>query len=416
MTAPAGTAPRLAVLKAASLCEGASSCLFLQFLVLHNRFALGESSLLVLSFILALPALVVFLMTNVWGAFVDATGRFRTAERAGLFGYAACLAALAAVHSSSGTILSVTGFALLYAALRPTLLSHATVLSEHARAGAISAILLWQSLGWFASGVIYGALYGPGREWALPVILGLPALCSLILGIRLRRWIAEPALRGAGREDPRGGAAAPAAGRAGLGRLLLANLGSVYRTPALLRVCVVVFCASTANWCFFGMFPVIYTEEWGGAEWMQGWTISLSTVVAVLIFPAIGRFVDRAGGRAGLLLCLGGYVTIYSIFTLTRDPWLASALFLVPMYPVFLVSANALAAEATGVRRRAGGLGAMAGVMAVSMAAGSVLGGAVGDALGLRAVVRAAAGVSLLALAVFLLFEARGRGARRGAP
>lgn len=384
-------------LKAASFCEGAASCLFLQFLVLHNRFSLGEQSLLVVSCLLAFPAVLIFFMNNFWGAFVDSTGGFCFAERIGLIGYGLCLLSLIVVESSGMAIVLVTGFSILYASLRPTLLSHATVLMEERRAGAISGILLFQSAGWFFSGILYGSLFKETEPWTVWIILGVPASISLAMAFLLPRWISDPQTR---TDD-----AVPFAAvlRQGAGKVLLGDLKAIYRNPGLSRVCLVVFLTSTANWCFFGMFPVTYTEELGGDKSMQGWTISLSTITAFIVFPLIGRLIDRFGGRAGLVVCLVIYVVDYFLFCLIRSPIFATILFCVPVYPLFLVSANAVAAAETGKSQRAGGMGVMAGVMSISVASGSLLGGLVGDELGLRAIFFASVGVSALALVVFLL-------------
>jgi predicted MFS family arabinose efflux permease len=88
------------------------------------------------------------------------------------------------------------------------------------------------------------------------------------------------------------------------------------------------------------------------------------------------------------------------------------ALFLVPVYPIFLASSSALAADATRSDQRAGGLGVLAGVFAFSVLTGSSLGGFVGDTLGLRAVILVAAAFSCLGFGAFVALV----GFRRPAP
>ena len=78
-------------------------------------------------------------------------------------------------------------------------------------------------------------------------------------------------------------------------------------------------------------------------------------------------------------------------------------LFLVPIYPFFLVSTNAIAAEASRAERRGGGLGVLAGVSALSMAFGTVLGGAAADSLGLICIPAVSAATTSLALLVFVM-------------
>jgi MFS family permease len=249
----------------------------------------------------------------------------------------------------------------------------------------------------------------------MSLILGVPALASLVMAVIMPRMkvdfdpvddtdpVADPdpvadfdpavkriSFRGALRQ--------------GLFRLLIGDLGRVYKTPELFRLCVLVFLMSVANWAFFGMFSFIFTEEVGGEELGLGLTLAASTAIATVVFAFAGRLIDRFGGRAGLFLSILLYIFVYSSISFATTPWLVILLFIVPVYPVFLVSATALAAEATRSEQRAGGVGVMSGVFSLSMAAGSVLGGLIGDHFGLRAIVVTSACLSCLCLVVFFLF------------
>ncbi len=388
------------VLKGASLCEGLASCVFISFLPLHVRTMLGESSYLVVSLILALPAFLLFFANNFWGAFVDSTGGFRLAEITGLLGYAACLVVLCAVRNSWGAIAAVAGFSILYGAVKPTLISHATLIREKARAGAISAVLLAQSVGWFLLGLLYGPVYDMGAEWTAWAVMGFPALLGFFMAFLLPRLISDPDL---------GNSAVPF-GRVlkqGPAKVLLGDLREIYGNKRLFRLCLVVLVVSSANWCFFGFFSLIYTEEMGGTVHMLGWTVSMSTVTAIAVFTPLGRFLDRRGGRIGLFVSIFCYIGTYTAVSFLKDPWVVSAFFIIPIYPVFLVSANALAADATRTEQRAGGIGVMNGVLAMAVVAGTLVGGAVGDLYGLRAVVRTAALLSCVGLLSFLLLLSR---------
>jgi predicted MFS family arabinose efflux permease len=406
----------MGALKTSSLCEGMASCLILSFLPLYVRASLGEPSYLVISFIPGIPALLLFVMNNFWGAFVDATGGFRLAERLGLLGYCLCLAALCAVRSAFGAIVVVVGFSLLYGALRPTLLSHATILQEKAKASAISGILLFQSVGWLVLGVIYGALYERNAPWTVWLILGPPALLSLVVTLLMPRWVRNPDI-GTG-----AGTFGEAWRRAPM-KVLLGDLGQIYRNRELFRLCLVVFIVSSSNWCFFGMFSLIYTEEMGGGDDWLGWSISLSTATAIAVFTPLGRLLDRRGARIGLFGAIVLYILVYSAIALSRDHRIVSALFIIPVYPIFLVSANALAAEATHTKQRAGGIGVMGGVLAISVLVGCVLGGSMGDAYGLRSIIYTSVAISSLSLITFVLLvglkrhvpRASERGGGRGA-
>ena len=383
-------------LKAASFCEGMSSSLILAFLPYYVHGSLGETSYSVAMCILALPAIALFAVNNFWGAFVDSTGRIRMAERIGLAGFTVCLLSVCLVERSFGVIAAAAGLSLLYGALRPTLLSHATLLHEKTKATAISGILLLQSAGWFVAGPLFGHLYDPAAAWSPWVIFGAPALLCLGVALFLPRWVEDPPISQAAR--PFGTVL-----KEGLFKVLLGDLESIYRNKELFRICIVVFVVSTSNWCFFGMFSFIYREEMSGSLEALGWTLALSTAMAMSLFPFIGRFIDRRGGRVGLLGSILLYIGFYTAVAFIHDSRIASVLFVIPIYPLFLVSGSALAADATRSDQRAGGLGVMAGVFALAQAAGGLLGGAIGDFMSLRKIVVAAAFISCLSLLLFVL-------------
>jgi predicted MFS family arabinose efflux permease len=184
---------------------------------------------------------------------------------------------------------------------------------------------------------------------------------------------------------------------------LWGEFSEVYRNRALRRLALVVLAASTANFCFFGMYSM-YLTEWMEvpSRWMSI-TLSLSTLAGMAAFPLAGRWVQARGGRLVLLIAIAVWIVDYSLYTVTRNPYVACLLFILPIYPFFLVSTNALAAEASRSHRRGGGLGALGGIAALSMALGTVLGGATGDLLGLRAIPSISALCSGLAVITFVL-------------
>jgi predicted MFS family arabinose efflux permease len=112
--------------------------------------------------------------------------------------------------------------------------------------------------------------------------------------------------------------------------------------------------------------------------------------------------VEKRGGRIVLFASIIGWIVNYTLLSFIRNPYAASLLFLIPIYPFFLVSVNTLAAQASRSERRGGGLGALAGINALSMALGTVLGGVTGDLLGPRAIPCVSALISTLALVTWV--------------
>ena len=98
-------------------------------------------------------------------------------------------------------------------------------------------------------------------------------------------------------------------------------------------------------------------------------------VLAVLfLYAAIGRVCDNLGAERVLLWSALAYGTLWSIFSIGLPPMIAVMVFVIPIYPMLLVSNDALLARFTTDKERNRGLG-MAGAVAL---AGQSLGIALG--------------------------------------
>jgi predicted MFS family arabinose efflux permease len=145
----------------------------------------------------------------------------------------------------------------------------------------------------------------------------------------------------------------------------------------------------------------------------MSYSISLSTLVGMLCFPLAGRWVANRGGRIVMLGSIAAWILNYTLYSMTSNPYLVVLIFIMPIYPFFLVSTNALAANASRSERRGGGLGALAGVSAFSMAMGTVLGGLTGDYISLAAIpIVSALGSCLALISLVLLIKLEKRKSR----
>lgn len=393
MTAPEKS---LVLLKAAAFAEGMAAPMLIIFVPYYVRSGLEESSLTMVSLIISLPALTTLVASNFWGALADITGRYALITSICLAGFFLCLLAVPLMGSALAVMATVGILSLLYGAVRPLLLSHATLLNEDAKPRAISAILLFESLGFFISGLLFGNVYDPINPVTGCKVFPIPGLICLGVAVLLLLKIKQPPARG----TPAG------SGQVLASRIfssLTMDLQEVYRSGALRRLCTVVLLATMSNFCLFGMYSMFFTEAVEGTHRLMSHTLALSTLLGVPCFMIAGRWVQSRGGLGVLMFALIMWIMIYALLSLVRNPYLAAALFAVPIYPFFLVSTNALAAEASQSERRGGGLGALAGITALSMALGTVLGGAVGDLMGLRAIPSISVLVTSLALLLFII-------------
>jgi len=81
-------------------------------------------------------------------------------------------------------------------------------------------------------------------------------------------------------------------------------------------------------------------------------------VIAVLIlYAVIGKVCDDRGAQTVLLWSAAAYGTLWSIFSIGLPPMIAVLIFMVPIYPMLLVSNDALIAKFTNEEERNRGIG-----------------------------------------------------------
>ena len=98
-------------------------------------------------------------------------------------------------------------------------------------------------------------------------------------------------------------------------------------------------------------------------------------VIAVLIlFAVIGRVCDDRGPQTVLLWSAAAYGTLWSIFSIGLPPMLAVLIFVVPIYPMLLVSNDALMAKFTTEEERNRGIGMASMVAFIGQSIGILAG------------------------------------------
>jgi predicted MFS family arabinose efflux permease len=184
---------------------------------------------------------------------------------------------------------------------------------------------------------------------------------------------------------------------------LTADLKGLYRSKALVAICVATALSASGTWLFFGNFSIFMTEYVEASTTLLGWAMALSTLLGVFTFTLYGKLADRVGPMRVFVLAVGLYVLTYALVSATKSPILITIYFCIPVYPAFHVGVTALVSELSGERRRAGGLGVLAGVFAFSLAAGTLAGGAVADHSGLGVLPRWTLGFQLACLAAIVV-------------
>ena len=388
--APAPPGRLSAAFAVAALLEGMSVSLILFFTPLYVRTALGEERVFVLSLIVSVHALASFAAANFWGAVMDRAGRLRPFLVTGVAGHAATLLVLAFLREPRLVPVVVAVGALFSGSLKTAYLAAATLRRETSRGSALGQMMLWQSLGWTVASTLAGIVTGRAGDGALRAVLAFTALCGLVLIAGARRFVPDERFAERSRRT------------AGFVSSIREDLVSLYRSPALATVVLVVLAVFAANWAWMSVMSLILTEELGGARWMLGAALAVSALAGIACFPVAGRWADKHGGKAPFVLSTAAYVAEFLVLALVRDPIVVALVFIVPLYPFFQVGTGAIVAEHSRRAQRAGGLGILTGAQSLASGAGAILGGVVADGAGFPAVPRVSLAISVVGLAVVL--------------
>ncbi|KPJ61169.1 MAG: hypothetical protein AMJ46_02265 [Latescibacteria bacterium DG_63] len=376
----------------ASVGEGVCLTVTMFFVPLYVRRTFAGTNFLTIASIVAIPGIAMFVASNFWGALADYTRRLKPFLLVGLAGYSGCLLALSRTDSAAAVITVAVVFSLFFAAVRPTSQSYVTLLRETEKGRAVGDLMAFQSVGWFIGGAVCGYLFEPKTGLPVETILVggslLGAVVLLIVALTLKPL--PEAWRVKKEEGTWIGG-------------LTADLRWLYRSKALVAICVMTGLSASGTWLFFGNFAIFMTEYVEATTTVLGWAMALSTLLGVFTFTLYGKLADRVGPMRVFLLAVVMYAVTYGLVSVTRDPILITVYFCIPIYPAFNVGVTALVSELSGERRRAGGLGVLAGVFAFSLAVGTLAGGAVADHSGLGVLPRWTLGFQLACLTAMVI-------------
>ena len=370
---------------AAALLEGLSLTLLQGFLPLYVRKSLGETHFFTVGAIVAVPALGTFIASNFWGGLSDVRGSLKPFIIVGLLGYVAALAGYPLFRSDGAILAWAALVSLFYGTLAPTLKTYVTLARPDRREHALAYLLMSQSIGWFLGSIGGSRLLepgiGPGFRTALWIAATLLAAHAVVVALWLRDYRREPIFRQT----------------QGLLEGVVKDLRSLYENPRLLSVCVLIFFLVAGNYITWGFFAVYFVEHLHASVLTLGAALGISSILGILLMPAVGPLVRRFGGNRMLAVGTTFYVVMYLGMALTRNPLAVAALFAMPLYGMVNVSANALAAQYSPKAQRGGGLGVLNGTYALATIVGPLIGGLLADRSGLGAIPWTSLGFAVVA-------------------
>lgn len=177
-------------------------------------------------------------------------------------------------------------------------------------------------------------------------------------------------------DEARAGANPAGDGAAGTGR-------SIWRYPVVVAIAATVLFTLAGNEAFFAVLGVYFTEYLGGSSGQVGVTLGIASVLGILVMAPAGRLADRWGPERVFTLGAGGYLLMYALIVLARDPLATMAAFSLPLYPFVATGATGVLSRSTPPARRGEAVGMYEGSAALAASLGSLIGGLVADLVGI---------------------------------
>ena len=122
----------------AALLEGLSLLLIQGFLPLYVRRNLGETHLVTVAAVVAVPAVGTMLASNFWGGFSDVSGRLKPVILIGVIGYAAAVGGFPLLRQGPVVLVYIGLASLLYGTLAPSLKTYVTLARPERREHALA--------------------------------------------------------------------------------------------------------------------------------------------------------------------------------------------------------------------------------------------------------------------------------------
>jgi MFS transporter, PPP family, 3-phenylpropionic acid transporter len=367
-----------AAIFAAYFCYFGAIGSWFTFLAVHFK-NIGLSSI-TLSALLTLPNICAALFAPSWGLLADRSGRHRAVLRITLVAGAAGAIALITARDTVLIFATTLFWAFFATPVSAFLDSYALQVSE--RSGvAFGRLRLGGTLGFVLTSYGVGSLMGPRVDqtfaWVYALCLILCALCTLGL---------------------------PAIGGIAQTRINARTAIQALRNPALasLMLAMAVMFATNATML---QYLGVYLTELGATPRLIGLS---SVVMALSEFPVLllsRHIVARLGLQRMTAIAIAVYGLRCLALTLIASPdqvlWVQALNG--PSFGFYVLAVPALARAMAGESLAATSQGLLASAQAVGSIVGLLLAGVLIDAIGLTRVYQIGAGVTALALAIYLI-------------
>jgi MFS family permease len=229
------------------------------------------------------------------------------------------------------------------------------------KGGAVGLLMAASSLGWsigaFSGSLLIGIIGMLGIFLVCAVSTFLGGVIILVFVRDISTQISEPTTKQTDTEVSR------------------PTVLFISRTRFLLILCLAVAVGGVGVHSFSYFFGVYIVVEVAGLEAMVGLANSVASLAGLGLTLAAGYASDRIGRKPILVLGFFCYMTFWLIYATIFDPWIATLLWFIPLYPLVYTAGYSAAADVSSVEYRGRAMTFIATAQSIGSGVGPIIGG-----------------------------------------
>jgi NNP family nitrate/nitrite transporter-like MFS transporter len=338
-----------------------SQAFFIQFGAYYLFAGIGESALFLIGLVGGLPTVIGLLTVNFWGVLSDHWHRRIPIMLVGFAAQALAFAAYLVIRDTLTFLLVTCATSAFAAAAIPMANAYLTQATTH-KGGAVGLVLATSSLGWFFGATGGGFLYdivqmqGLFLLGAIMYVIGGVVIVAIAREIRISTPTVAP------------------------DRSLLPEPRSSRSKIPMWRfifvLCLAIGLGTLGVNTFSYFFSIYMLHEIGGTAAMLGIGNGFASLSGLGLTLLAGYGSDRIGRKPVILLGFAGYAVFWVVFALVFDPWVATLLWVIPIYPLVYTGSYGAAADVSSLARRGRAMTAIATAFSIGTGVGPIVGGA----------------------------------------
>lgn len=231
------------------------------------------------------------------------------------------------------------------------------------KGGAVGLLLATGSLGWaigaFTGGFLFNIVGMPG----LFLIGGVSYLIGIVFILLMTREVPK-------KIDNPGDVIEKPETKTGL------SSGKRIPIHTLLIIATAVAIGAIGVNAFSFFFGVYLIQEISGTAEMLGIANGFAALTGLAFTLAAGYGSDRYGRRPIILLGFAAYTIFMIVYIFVVNPWIATSLWIIPLYPLVYTASYAAAADLSKVTRRGRAMSTIATANSLGSGIGPIIGGA----------------------------------------